>query len=280
MIASVSTHLFAFYRLEEKYLQWIADAGFSSIELWGAQPHFNFHDAAEVQRVLGWLCGAGLSVGSVHLPFYHDFREPTFRYIGFSDEDEYGRRLMADKAKQLINLCPTFGSRFVVLHPVGKKAHDPQALPRLRRELDWFAPYCAERGIKIALENVMLPGSRANHLADLCRDYAPTLGICLDLGHALIDGGVAEEIEAAGEYILAVHVHDNRGAHDEHLLPGRGVIDWPAVFAALSRHSPNLRHFTFELMIPVMDDAIDEARYREILNGAQLFWRSMTGTDT
>ena len=36
-----------------------------------------------------------------------------------------------------------------------------------------------------------------------------------------------------GDRIVSMHVHDNHGTKDEHLWPGDGTIDWPAVREAL-----------------------------------------------
>jgi sugar phosphate isomerase/epimerase len=42
-----------------------------------------------------------------------------------------------------------------------------------------------------------------------------------------------EMLRAAGRYLMALHIHDNHGERDEHLLPGRGNIAWQEVMQAL-----------------------------------------------
>ena len=37
----------------------------------------------------------------------------------------------------------------------------------------------------------------------------------------------------AGHHLITLHLHDNHGEQDEHLLPGRGNIDWDGVVKAL-----------------------------------------------
>jgi sugar phosphate isomerase/epimerase len=63
------------------------------------------------------------------------------------------------------------------------------------------------------------------------------LGICLDTGHlnwtqnAQSPGAFIRE---AGSWLKALHINDNEGATDQHLLPlGRGTIDWAETMAAL-----------------------------------------------
>ncbi|HPM75889.1 MAG TPA: sugar phosphate isomerase/epimerase family protein [bacterium] len=275
MNPSVSTHLFAFDLLRENHLRLIAEAGFGHVELWGGTPHFDFDDDAAVARVQAWLRDAGLSVRTVHLPFYEHFGQPNFRYISFADADPAGRRLMGERSRRLIDLCGVFGCDCAILHPAGGQLEDAWGFDYLRRELDWFAPHCAARGVTLALENIMMPGTRTGELAAFCREYGPTVRLCLDLGHAHVDGGVVAEIMDGGEHIVALHVHDNDGDEDEHNLPGRGSIDWPAALTALAAHAPGVLHFTFELMLPLTGAADD--RYREMLAQARTFWETHYG---
>ena len=61
-------------------------------------------------------------------------------------------------------------------------------------------------------------------------------GICLDVGHAhLMPGGVVDAIETASGYLTTVHLHDNRGRHDDHLLPFDGTIEWAGALTALQK---------------------------------------------
>lgn len=43
----------------------------------------------------------------------------------------------------------------------------------------------------------------------------------------------AAALRTAASHLISLHIHDNSGVADEHLLPGRGVIDWRQVLAAL-----------------------------------------------
>lgn len=276
MLPSMSTHLFAFGHLRAHHLHWIAEAGFRHIELWGAKPHFNFQDEKESKRVIGWIQEAGLRTATIHLPFYTEFGSADSRYISLTDRDDESRLLMGSFCRRLVDLCVPLGCHLVVLHPVGE-LHNGDTLNRLRRELDWFVPYCQEREVRIALENIMLPHTRIAHLAQLCREYQPDVGICLDIGHAHIRGGVEAEIEAGGPYIRNLHVHDNHGKADEHLLPGEGLIDWPGTISALAKEAPNCEYFTFELMIPLLEGAEQEKVIRQATADSWSFWQLYHG---
>ncbi len=61
------------------------------------------------------------------------------------------------------------------------------------------------------------------------------LGICMDVGHARLMGDVVDAIETCSGHLITTHLHDNRGRNDDHLVPGKGVIDWDATLLALQK---------------------------------------------
>src|SRR4029077_1825261 len=63
----------------------------------------------------------------------------------------------------------------------------------------------------------------------------PDTGICLDFGHAHLDGDLLDAIETASGHLIATHLHDNRGRADDHLVPFEGSIDWPAAMTAIQK---------------------------------------------
>jgi len=84
--------------------------------------------------------------------------------------------------------------------------------------------------------------SRAGSLVHFVEEDLPgvdreeiEIGICLDFGHAHLDGDVVDAIETVSEHLIATHVHDNRGRNDDHLLPFDGTIDWPGALTAIQK---------------------------------------------
>lgn len=62
------------------------------------------------------------------------------------------------------------------------------------------------------------------------------LGICLDCGQANVAHlDIPKEIEKIGRRLQVVHIHDNDGSFDQHLLPFEGNIDWNCVMGALKQ---------------------------------------------
>jgi sugar phosphate isomerase/epimerase len=61
------------------------------------------------------------------------------------------------------------------------------------------------------------------------------VGICLDVGHARLQGDVSDAVETVAGYLVHTHLHDNGGRADDHLLPFAGVIDWAATLMAFQK---------------------------------------------
>ena len=101
------------------------------------------------------------------------------------------------------------------------------------------ADYAKEYGVTVCLENLPFPKHPVSSVKEVCdmvdklgRD---NLGVCLDTGHAAIyDTDVAAAVRYIGGRLRALHIHDNMGDADSHLIPGDGVIDWSAFAEALS----------------------------------------------
>lgn len=61
----------------------------------------------------------------------------------------------------------------------------------------------------------------------------PLFHACWDTGHAHIEGIQYDEILALGNELYALHVNDNRGEKDEHMIPFFGTISMDEVMHAL-----------------------------------------------
>lgn len=112
--------------------------------------------------------------------------------------------------------------------------------------------HCEEYNVKFALETHgrtrLTTGPKLDFIGDgnnLKKSFdmldSKYKSICLDTGHsneAYYYGGptVTETVKILGKDIEALHLHDNQGFYDSHLLPmadGAGAINWGEVFEAL-----------------------------------------------
>jgi len=101
-----------------------------------------------------------------------------------------------------------------------------------------FAKICPD-GFSVHVENVY--DDRPDDILSLNRKLENTkIGITLDIGHANIFSKIPvwEWIEAYGNRLTHVHLHDNNGEEDEHLPLGQGSIDLDRVIVALEENAP------------------------------------------
>lgn len=61
----------------------------------------------------------------------------------------------------------------------------------------------------------------------------PLFHSCWDTGHANIEGSQYDEIMTIGDDLYAVHINDNRGSLDEHVIPYFGTLNMDEIMHAL-----------------------------------------------
>lgn len=96
--------------------------------------------------------------------------------------------------------------------------------------------YIKGKDLTICLENLRLFVFTADELLYVVEEVGgENIGICLDTGHLnLVGGDQVEFIRKAGKYLKALHIADNDGTSDQHMMPyGRGNIDFLVVMRAL-----------------------------------------------
>jgi sugar phosphate isomerase/epimerase len=238
----LSTHLFHGERLTRRHLERIAAHDFSLVEVFATRTHLDYHSAAAVTELRGWLDDLQLTAWSMHAPI-------TDRLVGGqwgrayspATTDSARRQEALDETLAAISAARVLGCTALVLHlgiprgqPVGPDDNHPGAM---HRSLAALADASRVAGVRLALEvipnDLATPDALVEWLTgDLDLDDA---GACLDFGHAHLVGGAAEAVEVLSGHIITTHVHDNAGRSDDHLVPFAGTIDWAGTAMALSK---------------------------------------------
>jgi sugar phosphate isomerase/epimerase len=195
------------------------------------------------------ICGdAGLVVDSIHGVF-GDAHDP-------SSPDSAIRAAAIATYRAEADYCRAAGGRIVILHPAPSKPGQAPTPPdeaaaryeHLRDTLEALAPIAQQRQIVFAVEN-MPPyhpiGSDVARLAAVVRAIAnPHIRCCFDTGHAFMSAGAQSQprdtvaaLQAMADLIAYIHVHDNDGHGDSHLMPFDGGIDWLPLAAAWNHFS-------------------------------------------
>lgn len=157
-------------------------------------------------------------------------------------EDDSAFAAMMDTMKNWVELFAAIGIKAGVLHCGGqamlaKGCDMNQVFQRRCQAVATVADFAAGSGLNICLENLFMDGTRqcSELLAIINEIKRPNVGICLDTGHAnarQVD--VPAFIREAGSHLQALHIADNLGQNDDHMLPfGRGTVPWLKVMPAL-----------------------------------------------
>lgn len=142
--------------------------------------------------------------------------------------------------KSWLDLFYAIGIRRAVLHCDGDSF--PAGLcDELKYEanisvLRELTDYIKGRDLVICLENLRGFTSEADDLLHIVNTVGgDNIGICLDTGHLNLRGRDQEGfIKAAGKHLKALHIADNEGQSDQHMMPfGKGNIDFIKVVKAL-----------------------------------------------
>lgn len=168
--------------------------------------------------------------------------------------DDSIRENHLQRLEEHIRIAARLGVRVIVIHPSSLRSSTSNEQDACIRQLnvDAFRRLgdCAgEQGMRIAMENLMSRGAgTAAEMLDLIGAIGhPAIGIALDTSHAnVMQLDIPAAIRDLGKHIIGTHISDNNQSGDQHLLPGRGTVDWPGVMAALGAVGYNAL-FNFEI---------------------------------
>lgn len=239
---AVSTYFIRHQRLTREHLRDIAAAGFNTIELFADRTHLDYHSDAAVADLQQWLAAAGLELGSVHAPVADRLgggrQAPA---LNLASADVALRDQALDETTRALHLARRLPVKTLVVH-LGVTT-EPGAAPGVnsrdaaRRSIEALAKAAEPLGVTISVELLPNELSRAGALVHFVENVVADsrVSICLDLGHARLEGDVADAIETVSEHIALVHAHDNRGRRDDHLIPFEGTIDWASTLTTLQK---------------------------------------------
>ncbi len=266
MRLSLSTHLFVYNPLGAQALQAMAASPLSSLEVWLASPHLPWRDPVAMADFRQDLVAHGLSASSVHLPLYPSVPDLLERNIRWSliDPDPVKRKEAFEGTADGLRAAAVLGAGQAVLH-MGWPADqwDAQSHRLARQSMEQLLPIAAENQVVIALENLTSAGTSVEALMTLLDDVQAGQwgGICLDVGHANLEGDVVEILRRSEPRLSHLHLHDNDGSGDHHRPPGEGSLDWPAIYQAIEE-----LHFNGHGAVEIRDYSKGETPANELLH--------------
>ena len=237
----ISTHLYVADRLERDHLVEIAAHGFDAIEVFAVKSHFDYRDRRAAVALAEWLDDTRLRLHSMHAPIARDYVKGSWHDgLSIASHDDAKRKAAVDEALATLDVAAAIKYSTLVVHcgvPEPHAGPGDNHLAALVRSLEELSPVADRYGVRLAVEVIPNALSTPAALVDLIESDidAADLGICMDVGHARLMGDVVDAIEACSGHLITTHLHDNRGRNDDHLMPGKGVIDWDSALLAFQK---------------------------------------------
>jgi hexulose-6-phosphate isomerase len=207
------------------------DAGYEAVELVFAQGkdlHVDMDDD-ELAGVGEQCAAADVEIGSV-------ITQPKERGNLLSPDAEE-REICAQNLRRSVEIAGVLGVDGVLLHPgqLGVSASYQEVWNNLRDELLALAPFAAERGVAIGVENVwnkflLSPLEARLFVDEVASDW---VGIYLDTANMMAYGYPEQWIRELGSRIKKVHFKDFKRREHQFVNLLDGDTDWPAVMREL-----------------------------------------------
>lgn len=220
----------------------VADAGIKRVVLGARMGNVDFLDRQLFSLAQGILRQLKLQAVAAHglLSGHFDLNEPDPEFRSHSIQSH----------RVFMNHMAELGCRTYVCHPgqASPSCSRSVSWDWVRRTLDELAPTAEELGLTVALENAN-PGHLGDNAAELL-GFVEAYGcdrvrICYDSGHAHRAEDAASVLRTLTPLVVTAHLHDNDKSADQHLIVGRGTIDWKTVVPLL-RQCPELIHIETE----------------------------------
>lgn len=236
----VSTRLYRQQRLTRDHVFEIAAHGFETIEVFAAQTHLDYHNPTVVADLQQWLAEAGLELHGVHAPVSDPASSRPGEFMSIASAEPKARTQAVAEIARALQIARRIPMKVLVVHlgwPRTHKAFGGSNRDAARRSVEELCEMAEPLGVRIAIEVIPNDLSRPGSLVHFAEEDLESgdVGICLDFGHAHIEGDLVEAIEVVSGHLASIHVHDNRGRSDDHLMPYDGTIDWPAALTALQK---------------------------------------------
>ncbi len=183
----------------------------------------------------------------------------TAYWVGFGSSHEKARLGWVEEGKDMILVASELKLRLLNFHFYGRLgrvgATQESRITFLRNFTDAMkelTEFAATKKVDLMLENV--PPANGSPLESIeyfsqVMQAVPALKFHFDVAHAFIENrmkGVGDYINAFGDRLVHVHIHDNHGKWDEHLPLGNGKIDFRKVVRLLKEINYD-RTITFEV---------------------------------
>ncbi len=236
MKIATTTGDFASYTNDlKKRIDYLAESGFryADLSLYNnadMEPFMVENWKAYAKEIKDYAAGKGITFVQAHAIGGNPFKDDaTYQDI-------------VKKTIRGIEICKELGIANIVVHPGNSSQMDKDAYFEANKKFySEFIPTMESTGVNVLVENssqTMI----GHYCSDTGRDLReflefvnhPQLKACWDTGHANIEGGQYYELlDIGGDLLAGIHISDNLGQEDNHMMPYQGTVNFDEVMTAL-----------------------------------------------
>lgn len=200
---------------EERY-KLIKNAGFDCVMLWWSD---KFGRGIGYQKDVQFARNAGLHIENIHTPVHEQNCLSLDNLDGESVFQSY---------LQCVKDCFENNIATMVIHLPDDEHHiNNLGIKRLENIIN----EAEKKDVQIAFENL----DNINNLALILGTFqSKNVGYCYDSCHHQNYAPNDDLLELYGNRLMALHLQDNGGKHNQHQLPFDGGIDWISVMKKIS----------------------------------------------
>jgi len=200
---------------EERY-RLIKNAGFDCVMLWWSD---KFGRGRGYQKDVQFARNAGLYIENIHTPVHQQ------NYLSLDNLD--GESAFQTYL-QCVKDCFNYNISTMVIHlPNDEYLINSLGIKRLESIIN----NAGEKNIRVAFENL----GNINNLALIMDTFhSKNVGYCYDSCHHQNYTPSVDLLKVYGNRLMALHLQDNGGKHNQHQLPFDGNIDWISVMKKIA----------------------------------------------
>lgn len=251
MQKAVSTYIHVKERLHPGLLDGLHRIGAQAIEIFAARQHIDYANRKQhVREIADWFRSSGIPLNSVHSPLYADYEwgRAGAPPVNIASTDRANRIEAMDEIKRALEIAEQIPFRFLIQHiGISNEVFDDRKFEAAMTSVEHLRAFAKPLGVRILLENTPTELATPDRLVEFIRtSHMDDVGVCFDVGHAHLMGGVQQDFEILKSHICSTHVHDNAKDKDSHLWPGDGSINWKEAMELL-RSAPQTPPLLLEI---------------------------------